>query len=91
MPINEGILSFSWWTNAVSRKVDYSVNPFCCCTLKHLNDLFDDLEASKHQHIHLDSIIYPGENMIYKCNGGNSMVKIISLDTNDKGIFDYLI
>jgi hypothetical protein len=41
MPVNEGVSSFAWFTNACARKLNDNIQCTCCLTNKHLDRLSD--------------------------------------------------
>ena len=92
LAINEGNVRFSWWTKAFSRRVDDAVKPTCCFTSRDFDDhccatIDKDKEAT--DSLFVESIIYPGEDLIYKYQGQNAVVKVESSKVNDKGMLTY--
>ena len=89
MPINGGNGAFVWFMKKFKRQCDH----FCCLSNAHLNDpesVFrvkvnrpNPLQKVDESITFLESMIYPDENMIYKKEGRNSLVKVQSSQVQD--------
>ena len=94
LAINEGNVLYSWWTRAFSRKVDDSVKPTCCFISRDFDDhccATIDKEKGVNNSTFVESVIYPGESLIYKYQGRNAMVTVKSSKISDKGILTYTV
>ena len=94
LAINEGNTLFSMFTQMFSSKVDDSIDPTCCFTNQHLDchctASIDKDEASQDS-LFVESVIYPGENLIYKNEGHNAIIKVISHRLNEDGMLVYKV
>ena len=87
--INEGTSLFSLFTRIFSRTVDDTVHPYCCFVKGHFDTSCsptidkDDQDPAFGDIV--ESLIYPGENLLYKNEGHNSLVKIASSNLNKHG------
>ena len=90
LAINEGTTIFTWFTKKFSRKIDDTINPTCCCTNQdletHCQSTLDRSTTAK-ENTFVESVIYNGENLIYKNQGHNSVIKIIDSGLNTNGMF----
>jgi hypothetical protein len=91
MPINEGNSSFSWFTRACARKFNDCIGKTCCLINKHLDELSDKVQNGLGNEILLESVIQPGEHMLYKREGKNSMIRILSSHINKEGAIIYKV
>ena len=91
LPINEGTSSFAWFTRACARKFNDCIDKTCCLTNRHLDQLSEKHASGLGNEIFLESLILPGEHMIYKKEGKNSMIRIISCHLNHEGVLVYKI
>ena len=74
LAINEGTTIFTCFTETFSRKIDDTINTTCCCTNQDLeNHCHSNIDRSKtaKENIFVESVIYDGENLIYKNQGHN--------------------
>jgi hypothetical protein len=91
MAINEGTSSFSWFTRACARKFNDYIGTACCCSTAHIEELAEKIDRDKTQQIFLDSIIQINEQLIYKREGTNSMVRVISSRLNKDNVLEYKV
>jgi hypothetical protein len=87
LPINSGTGAFAWFLSKFSRQCDDTIHHHCCYTNKQLSNLTDEnavSDDSESEEIFLESIIYPNEHMIYKREGRNSSVKVLSSSMVDE-------
>ena len=94
LAINEGTTLFTWFTENFIRKIDNTINPSCCCTNQdletHCQSNFDRSTTAK-GNTFVDSVIYNGENLIYKNQGHSAVIKIIDSGLNTNGMLEYTI
>ena len=94
LAINEGNVLFSWFTKMFSNRVDDTVHTSCCFTdalfKNHCCATIDKSNVSEDASF-VESVIYPGENLIYKNQGRNATVKIISSKVGKDGILEYTV
>ena len=93
LAINEGNSLFVWFTEKFKTRTDDTIHPTCCFTNQDIDaHCCSEIDkASKLKPIFVESIIYPGENMIYKNEGKNALVKIQDSKINDIGMLEYTI
>ena len=94
LSINERTIIFTWFTEKFSRKVDYTINTTCCCTNQDLgNNCQSTIDRSKtdKENTFVESVIYDGENLIYKNQGHNAFIKVIDSGMNKDGMLEYTI
>eukprot|EP00956_Cyclotella_meneghiniana_P031729 scaffold84308_cov35-Cyclotella_meneghiniana.AAC.1 len=85
LSINSGNKAFAWFMSKFSRTCDDHIHHTCCLTNRHIQDLADKAEKQgnvAHEPF-LESLIYPEEKMIYKREGRNALVKVISSQLED--------
>ncbi len=94
LAINEGNVLFSWFTKMFSNRVDDTVHTSCCFTdalfENHCCATIDKSNVSEDASF-VESVIYPGENLIYKNQGRNATVKIISSKVGKDGMLEYTV
>lgn len=89
LPVNEGVSTFARFLSKFTLQVNDSIQHLCCCTLMHLNQWLD-AENSQNSDF-LCSMMYLNDNMIYKIEGTNALVKVMQSQVNDNGIFEFII
>ena len=94
LAINEGETLFTWFTNMFRSKVNDDIETACCCT----NHILEsqcyaaiDKSNSPQDPMFVESIIYNGENLIYKNGGHNDLVKVLSSKVDEDGMLRYAI
>ena len=94
LSINEGNVLFSWFTKMFRNRVDDKIDTVCCCIdavfEKNCQSPMDKSSASEDASF-IGSVIYPGKNRIYKNEGHNATVKIISSNVDKDGMLEYII
>ena len=78
----------------LSRKIDDTINPTCCCTNQDLETHFKstlDRSTTAKENTFVESVIYNGENLIYKNQVHNAVIKIIDSGLNKDGMLEYTI
>ena len=84
LAINSGNKVFAWFMSKFSRECDDQIHHTCCLTNRHVEDLANKCdETSNRDEPFLESIIYYEEKMIYKREGNNALVKILSSEMQD--------
>ena len=77
-----------------SNRVDDKIDTACCCTdavfEKNCQSSIDKSSASEDASF-IESVIYPGENLIYKNGRHNATVKIIYSNVGKDGMLEYTI
>jgi hypothetical protein len=93
LAINEGNTLYSWFTKKFGTRVDDTINPTCCFTNSdHDNHCCVTIDRGKPDDTtFIESIIYPGEKLIYKNEGDNAVVKIIDSNLDKDGMLRYTI
>ena len=94
LAVNEGTSLFAWFTEKFKTRVDDNIEPTCCFTNHDIEDpcCCSEMDKdSKNKPIFVESIIYSGENMIYKNEGKNALVKIKGSKINSDKILEYTI
>ena len=94
LAINEGTTLFTWFTKKFIRKIDDTINPTCCCTNQDLETRCQsiiDRSTTAKENTFVESVIYNGENLIYKNQGHNAVIKIIYSRLNTDGMLEYTI
>ena len=94
LSINERTNIFTWFTEKFIRNIDDAINPTCCCTNKDLEDHFQstiDRSKKAKENTFAESVIYDGENLIYKNQGHNAVIKVIDSGLNKDGMLEYKI
>ena len=92
--INKGTTLFTWFTQKFSRKIDDSINPSCCFTNHNLEIhccTTIDKSTTDKDNMFFESVIYNGENLIYKNQCHNAVIKIIDSGLNKDGMLEYTI
>lgn len=94
LAINEGDTLYTWFIKMFRSKVNDDVEIACCCT----NQILDkqccttiDRNIHSKDTTFVKSIIYNGENMIYKNEGHNDLVKVIANKVGEDGMLRYTI
>ena len=94
LAINEGTTLFTWFTEKFIRKIEDTINPTCFCTNQdletHCQSTLDRSTTSKEKTF-FESVIYNGDNLIYKNQGYNAVIKIIDSELNTNGMLEYKI
>eukprot|EP00804_Cyclotella_cryptica_P006358 CCRYP_010171-RA/>CCRYP_010171-RA protein AED:0.34 eAED:0.25 QI:0/0/0/1/0/0/2/0/539 len=93
MPINGDNGAFAWFMIRFKRQCNDDINHFCCLTnsrLTHSESAFrvqvdrpDQLKKVNDPIPFLESMICPDKNVIYKKEGRNSLVKVLSYHVRD--------
>ena len=94
LAINEGTTLFTWFTEMFIRKIDDTINPTCCCTNQDLETHYQstiDRYTTAKDNTFVESVIYNGDNLIYKNQGHNTVIKIIDSGLNTNGMLEYTI
>ena len=94
LAINEGTNLFTWFNEKFSRKIDDTTNPTCLCTDKNLETHCQSTIArstTAKENTLAESVIYNGDNLIYKNQGHNAVINIIDSGLNKDGILEYTI
>ena len=94
LEINEGTTLFIWFTKKFSSNIDNTINPTCCCTNQDLETHCQstlDRSTTANENTFVESVIYNGENLIYKNQGHNAGIKIIDSGLNKDVLLDYTI
>ena len=74
--------------------IDDTINPTCCCTNQYLETYFQstlDRSTTAKETTFVESVIYNGENLIYKNQGHNAVIKIIDSGLNTNRMLEYTI
>ena len=94
LEINEGTTSFTWFTEKFIRKIDDTIYPTCCCTNQYLENhcqsTFDRSKTAK-ENTFVDSVIYNGDNLIYKNQVHDVVIKVIDSGLDKDGMLNYTI
>ena len=72
---------FTWSTSIFRSKVNDDIEATCCCTNHTLESqcwATIDKSSSPQDPMFVKSIVYNGENLIYKNGGHNDLVKVLS-------------
>ena len=91
---NEGTTLFTWFTKKFIRKIDDNINRTCCCTNQDLETRCQstlDRSTTAKENTFVESVIYNGENLIYKNQGHNAVIKIIDSGLNKEEMLEYTI
>ena len=94
LAINEGTTIFTWFTEKFIRNIDDTIKPTCCCTNQDLETNCKstlDRSTTAKENTFVESVIYNGDNLIYKNQGHNAFIKIIDSGLNTNGMLDYII
>ena len=86
LPINPGTGAFAWFLKKFNRQCDDTIDHFCCLTCDHVYSLSDEAQKDENPEF-LTSVIYPEEKMIFKKEGINSLVKVISSELKEDRMF----
>ena len=93
LAINEGATLYTWFTKKLCTKLNDDIQPVCCCTNSHLEKQGKAtlIEPDETDDLFVKSVIYNGENMIYKNAGDNDLVKVLSNKLDGNGMLTYVI
>ena len=93
LEINEGTTIFTWFTEKFIRKIDDTINSTCCCTNQdmenHCQSTIDRSKTAK-ENKSVESVIYTGDNLIYK-KVHDAVIKVIDSGLNKDGMLNYTI
>ena len=93
LAVNEVNSLFAWFREKLKTCVDDNIESTCCFTNQNIEvHCWSEIDKdSENRPIFVESIIYPGENMIYNNKGKNALVKIKSIKVNNDGVLKYTI